>query len=537
MRKRPEPKESKGIIRNIPLKNIFLDHRTNSRTETCESRIEFFHDLYKNDPNHGIDPIEVLLIQTGDPKTVKYLVIEGVHRFTALSRLDEKEAHASIHTEPCVTIDDLEDRNLRASILFLSCKYNSRSNLPLSLHCRRRDAKELHENNYTTEQIAEALSVSKSTAHRWIEQFKGKEQVEQERQIKQSQREKAEELLEEGKSIRQTAKETGLNKRTIKKIKTDIETTRQKSNEGGAFSHMGKCITPDTFSNILHKDEQDVSGVNNKNGSNSGNGDQPSSFPYLKDPVGELPFGDVSAVVAGPRELTKADKERVLDIFSKIYDFIRTCPWFPEIDKYALSDILSILSSKSENLREAIKDAGFKKLYEKARTLNDERLREINEARRTIHSKEEVINQLNSELQVRTKYCKSNCEFSRDKHREEIERSIAYLLEMLNTLQNGIEEGYLTDVNKKSINVPEEAHPAFHQLILNTSYVTISHFEAAVLHDLHNSGHIIPFWERFVDVADSLKLTNRKDISERIQDLKNNFGELHKFKKIIDEIL
>jgi hypothetical protein len=232
-------------------------------------------------------------------------------------------------------------------------------------------------------------------------------------------------------------------------------------------------------------------------------------------------------VVAGPRELTKADKERVLDIFAKIYDFIRTCPWFPEIDKYALSDILSILSSKSENLREAIKDGGFKKMYEKARTLNDERLREINEAGRTIRSKEEMINQLTSELQVRTKYCKSDCEFSRDKHREEIERSIAYLLETLNTLKKGIEEGYLTDINKKTINVPKEAHPSFHQLILNTSYVTISHFEAAVLHDLHNSGHIMPFLKRFIDIAGGLKLTNRKDVSERIQDLKSNFGELH----------
>ena len=531
MRKRPEPKESKGIIRNIPLKNIILDQRTNSRTGTSEGRIEFFHDLYKNDPDHGIDPIEVLLIQTGDPKTVQYLVIEGVHRFTALSRLNAKEARASIHTEPCVTIDDLEDRKLRAKILYLSCKYNSRSNLPLSLHCRHRDAKELHESNYTTEQVAEALSVSKSTAHRWIEQNKGKEQVEQERQIKQSQREKAEKLLEDGNSIRQTAKETGLNRRTIKEIKTDRETTRQKSDEGGAFSHMGKCITPDTFSNILHRDEQDVSAVNYNNGSNRGNGDQPSKLPCLNDPVGELPFGDVSAVVAGPRELTKADKERVLDIFAKIYDFIRTCPWFPEVDKYALSDILSILSSKSENLREAIKDGGFKKLYERARTLNDERLREINEAGRTIRSKDEMVNQLNSELRVRTKYCKSNCEFSRDKHREEIERSIAYLLETLNTLKKGVEEGYLTDVNKKTISVPGEAHPAFHQLILNTSYVTISHFEAAVLHDLHNSGHVIPFWERFTDFAAGLGLTNRKDISERIQDLKNNFGELQSLKR------
>jgi transposase len=526
MRKSPKEKESISIIKNIPLRNIFVDQRTNSRTETSETRIEFFYDLYKNDPNHGIDPIELLLVQTGDPKTIKYLVIEGVHRFTALSRMSAKDVRARIHTEPFMTIDDLENRKLRAKILYLSCKYNSRSNLPLSLQCRLRDAKELFENNFMPEQIAEALSVSTSTAYRWIEQIKGREKVEQERQLKQSQREKAAKLLEEGKSIRQTVKETGLNKRTVKKIKFDRETVEKQSDGVGAFSHMGKCITPDTFSNILHKDEQDLSGVNHI-GSNRGNGDQPSKVPYLKDPVGELPFGDVSAVVAGPCELPKADKERVLDIFAKIYDFIRTCPWFPEIDKYALSDILSILSSKSENLRKAIKDGGFKKLYERARTLNDERLREINEAGRTIRSKEEIINQLNSELQVRTKYCKSECEFSRDKHREEIERSIAYLLETIDTLKKGIEKGHLTDINKKTINVPAEAHPAFHQLILNTSYVTISHFEAAVLHDLHNSGHIFPFLERFIDIAAGLKLTNRKDISERIHDLKSNFSELH----------
>lgn len=100
MQKSPEAKESKGIIKNIPLKNIILDQRTNSRTETSETRIEFFYDLYKNDSNHGIDPIEVLLIQTGDPKTIQYLVIEGVHRFTALTRLSAKEAGLAFIVSP-----------------------------------------------------------------------------------------------------------------------------------------------------------------------------------------------------------------------------------------------------------------------------------------------------------------------------------------------------------------------------------------------------------------------------------------------------
>ena len=390
MLKSSEAKESKTIIRNIPLKHIILDQRTNSRTENSETRIEFFYDLYKNDPNHGIDPIEVLLIQTGDPKTIQYLVIEGVHRFTALSRLSAKEAMASIHTEPFMTIDDLENRKLRAKILYLSCKYNSRSNLPLSLQCRLRDAKELYENNYMPEEIAEALSVSTTTAYRWIEQIKGKEKVEQERQIKQLQKEKAEKLIEEGQSIKQTAKDTGLDKRTVKKIKTDGETNRQQTDGGGTYSHVGICTPPIAFSNILHKDAQDVSGINNSGG-NKGNGEHPSNLLCLKDPIDELPFGDVSAVVAGPCDLTGADKERVLDIFAKIYDFIRTCPWFPEIDKYVLSDILSILSSKSENLHQAIKDGGFKKLYERARTLNDERLKGINEAGKTIRSREDVI--------------------------------------------------------------------------------------------------------------------------------------------------
>ena len=128
---------------------------------------------------------------------------------------------------------------------------------------------------------------------------------------------------------------------------------------------------------------------------------------------------------------------------------------------------------------------------------------------------------------MRKKYCKSDCEFSREKHREEIERSIGYLLETLNTLKNGVTEGYVTDINKKKINVPKEAHPSFHQLILNTAYVTVSHFEAAVLHDLHDSGNIAAYLERFLDIAEVLNLTNRKDISERVKEIENSFCELH----------
>jgi transposase-like protein len=527
MPKSVESKESKGLVKNIPLKNVIVDQRTNSRTETCESRIDFFYDLYKNDRDHGIDPIEVLLIQTGDPKTIKYLVIEGVHRFTALSRMGAKEVSASIHTEPFITFDDLENRKTRAKILYLSCKYNSRSNLPLSLQCRLRDAKELYENHYTPENIAQALSVSIRTALRWIEHMKSREKLEQERQLKQSQKEKAEKLLREGKSLRQTAKETGLNYRTVEKIKNDKETARQQSDRGAALCHVSQCSTPETLSNILHDESGHIDDIDINNEGNKGNGDQTSQSLDLKDPVGKLPFGDVSAVVGGYMELTAADKERVLDIFAKIYDFIRTCPWFPEVDKYALSDILSILSSKSKNLHKAIKGGGFKKLYERARTLNDERLKEINEAGKTIRSKEDMIKQLNNELGMRKEHCKSNCEFSREKHREEIERSLGYLLDTLNSLKKGITEGYLTDINKKTINVPKEAHPAFHQLILNTSYVTLSHFEAAVLHDLHNSGNMISFLEKFIDIAEVLKLTKRKDIAERIRDLLSNFGELN----------
>jgi transposase len=232
MPKSVETKESKGLVKNIPLKNVIVDQRTNSRTETCESRIDFFYDLYKNDRDHGIDPIEVLLIQTGDPKTIKYLVIEGVHRFTALSRMGAKEVSASIHTKPFITFDDLENRKTRAKILYLSCKYNSRSNLPLSLKCRLRDLKELYENNYTPEEISEALSVSSTTTYRWIDEIKGREKVEQERQIKQAQRERAEKLLKEGKSTRQAARESGLHRWTIRRIKNDTETTRQESGGG-----------------------------------------------------------------------------------------------------------------------------------------------------------------------------------------------------------------------------------------------------------------------------------------------------------------
>ena len=187
------------FTKRIPLKNIQSFEGTNPRQEIIEDRVLFFFELFKNEADRVVAPIEVLLIQTGDPKSSIYLILEGLHRYEALKRLKTSEVLANVHTRPAYALSDLEDRKVRGEILEMSCPYNAKSPMPLTLKERMAAAKELSELGYTDEKISEALGVGERSIRRWLEEMK--------KEKKQKLKEEIVDRLRKGEAVNKLARE------------------------------------------------------------------------------------------------------------------------------------------------------------------------------------------------------------------------------------------------------------------------------------------------------------------------------------------
>ncbi len=160
------------FTQRIPFRNVQSLEGTNPRQEIVEDRVLFFLELFKYESGRTVAPIEVLLIQSGDPRSSIYLILEGLHRYEALKRLKAPDVLANVHTAPSYTVSDLEDRKVRGEILELSCPYNSNSAMPLTTKDRMAAAEELNELGYADERIAEALCAGVRTIRRWLEEMK-----------------------------------------------------------------------------------------------------------------------------------------------------------------------------------------------------------------------------------------------------------------------------------------------------------------------------------------------------------------------------
>lgn len=478
------------FTKRIPLKNIQFFEGTNPRQEIIEDRVLFFFELFKNEADRVVAPIEVLLIQTGDPRSSIYLILEGLHRYEALKRLKTSEVLANVHTRPAYALSDLEDRKVRGEILEMSCPYNAKSPMPLTLEERMAAAKELSELGYTDEKISEALGVGERSIRRWLEEMK--------KEKKQKLKEEIIDRLRKGESVNELARQykSQLSELTIMNWKKEADET----SAGGVkkWPH-GQNYTPS---------EKDVTLRLPK-----------PLFPG-RDLLPELdPRKKSSAPGMQTDELTEAKQEEITTKLTKICDVLRSLEWFDDADDLVIVHLLPILDSKSERMKKVISTGGYAFLYEEIKGLYDEEHSLHKVSNEESVKKDETIKQLEQDLARRQEECKHECEYSKDWLKAEYDRSVEYLLENFCVLKDALSEGHILDIKKKPLYIPKEARQAINQLALNAAYVAISHFEWAKLHKI-GTANMPKQFSRFLEVIESLEFDNRKDILERINEVK-----------------
>lgn len=170
-------------------------------------------------------------------------------------------------------------------------------------------------------------------------------------------------------------------------------------------------------------------------------------------------------------------------------------------------------------MKKIISSGGYALLYEEIKGLYDEEHSFHKKSNEESVKKDESIKRLEQNLNRRQEECKRDCEYSRDWLKDELDRSMEYLLDNLEALKNALLEGHILDIKKKPIDLPKEANPAINQLALNAAYVAISHFEWAKLHGISTIKMTKQF-PLFLKVIESLEFTSRKDIMQRINEVK-----------------
>jgi uncharacterized protein YdcH (DUF465 family) len=478
------------FTKRIPLKNVRSLDGTNPRQEIVEDRVLFFLDLFRNEAGRTVAPIEVLLIQAGDPRSSIYLILEGLHRYEALKRLKASDVLANVHTEPAYTVSDLEDRKVRGEILELSCPYNANSPMPLTTKERMAAAKELNDLGYADERIAEALCAGARSIRRWLEEMK--------KEKKQKLKDEIVDRLKKGEPVNKLAREFqgSITEMTIMNWKKEAGVPAA----GGVKKWPGgQNFTPP---------EKDIVLTANK-----------PLFP-VRDLLPDLTLDKNSPDNETKKDqLTEERQEEIISKLTKICDALRSLEWFDDADDLAIVHFLPILERKSERLKKVISTGGYALLYEEIKGLYDEEHGLHKKSNEESVRKDETIKKLEQELIRRQEECKRDCEYSRDWLKEELDRSMEYLLDNLEVLRDALMEGHVLDIKKKPIDLPKEANPAINQLALNAAYVGISHFEWAKLHGI-STLNMTKHFPRFLKVIESLDFSSRKDIVQRIDEVR-----------------
>jgi len=489
-------KSAAVLTKKIPLKSIRFSEEMNPRRDIVRERVSFFQELFQSS-DHNVPPLEVLLVQGGDPKSAIYLILDGLHRYEALKVIKAADPLCNVHTEPVYTLSDLEDRKVMGVILEMSCAYNVSSPLPLTRGERIAVAMRFKDLKYSHERIAKAVSVSVPTVNRWLE--------DKNRQKKEELREEILDELRDGAKVNELARKykRRVSEFTIMRWRKEADICPE--GEGVRKLSNDRNHTPP-----------------------KGRGKLKPLKPLLpgQDPIPGLTVDD-DMHESGERgsQPGMEHREESISKLVKIYDVIRNIEWFDDADDYVISNLLPLVAEKSPKLKKALSIGGYDVLYEEMQSKYEDERKNHAATTATSLEREALIKKLEKELKDRSDHCKYECDYSKEWARKELHRSLGYLLQTVSLLKKALLEGQITDGAKNVIHVPKEAGRALTQVALNAAYIAISHFEWAKLHHVYSPESIAAFYE-FLTLLESFEFSKNKDILERIRKVDKAFSSI-----------
>lgn len=438
-----------GKSRIIPVDSIIAVDGAYPRSEITEERVAVFKEIYQDD-EHDLPPIEVFLVQTGDPKNPNYALLDGMHRLLALKQLKVKKTGAIVYSDVCITAGDLESGTVKSMILYKAAKKDWRSPLAYRYDERKNIVRRLYE--YGTDIKDLHIFATTSTLYEWLSDKKEKEQKVKEEAKKEALRLRAQGVLQ--KRVADLINDKygiRISRRTISDWEKEAE----------------KAAGDDVAAAKIPKSEK-----------------SPRSGPSFKsldlndkiEAGGNGAEGQGEAV--GGKQASSASEEakekESLAILDDIYEKLRLLHITPKVEHDLEFYLLPLLCEISNAVNSLLKDGGYAAKYEAVKSELINAQKDLAEKTGTISEKNTLISELQEELAKRKEQCASHCSFTKEGVAREFEKYVGSLLD---------------DVERHAEALPElsrdaKGRRALERLALNSAYKFLSSIDWGLQHNV-----------------------------------------------------
>lgn len=483
-------------VKEIPINSVIIVDGTSPRAKIDCSRIAFFKEIYTNneDPASEIPPVEVSLVQAGEPGKELFALEDGMHRLMAQREIKLRRIKARIRTHISISEAELSSYEVKKHLLMKASESNARHGMPLSDDERKDAVKKMSIYGCTNAEIIGTGIAGKATIYRWLQKDiqERKQKTMDERSNK---KEQIRTLLMQGATVKKIVRETGMARTTVRRIMS--EASKQsiisgKASGGKGLEEMANGITENDgrpFRWMVIDENQDKldSMALNEEGKKESSDNRQTDKPTL---------------------ISESAKEKI----NKIYEAIRLLEINDATDHEIKIIILPLLQQKFPGVAKIINDGGYAIEVEALQYELKAAKEELQLLRKELLRRNDLLHQKAEQLKRRTEICSYQCEFTTERLRLEFEKYISFMVSHINE--------HIREIP----NVLQHDRDVLKQLTANSIFALLS-----VLEWGDDNGLTSPkIKEQFEDFKDSVTRLdiNHNGITARILMLEKNYHKI-----------
>ena len=454
-----------SVMKDVRIDRICTDVPTSARRSLDEETIKKYMELYSLEDRGELDerlpPVSLEVIQTGDPRTTEYLVLDGRHRIESRRRMGTKTIPAEIGTKLCLTKESLTEFEAQNNILQRQVSANRRHGLPFTKEDIRLQVEQFIKFGLPKSKICDLVGIGRTTLYEWYPGIS---------RDRTDIREKYDALavsLDQPLSSRRAAQILGVSKSTINNYRNrGLPEKRFAGNDGQ-----------------IVRNEHDGQPY-------EGRLDVPTSRS-VGDQAGNL---DRDPQVGGNPE-AESDRDSAAEV-NRVYDILNDLSMTDTVEHELVFSILELLCRKSPKVREIVREGGYAtKLEQTLQSLNSLR-RELSEKNKELFENRQRTAELELKLKERTDHCSSGCAFSSERLKAEADKFISAFfedtMERARFLQDGV----------------SDAHAAMQNIVKSSLGRLLSMLEWSYEHSLVTSKQLAVFGQ-------TQELVNQTKIGEK----------------------
>ncbi len=475
--------------KEVSVNSVLIVDGTSPRTKIDNSRIAFFREIYsqkKEDLIFEIPPVEVSLVQTGDPGKEVFALEDGVHRLLAQKEIKMKKIKARIRTDISISESELNTYEVKKHLLMKACESNASHGMALSNEERKDAVQKMNIYGCTGAEIIATGIAGKATIYRWL-QNEVKERKVKAVCARVSKKEQVKTLLVQGASVKKIINETGVSRTTARRLINEVTKKHPNDNETVAASITDnngptyKWKSVEGSSNALDAKENESDGKNTEERS---------------EPSVECETASASAQKS----------------INEIYDAIRLLEVNDATDHEIKITVLPLLAKKFPGVAGIIKDGSYAMEMEGLHYELKAAKEELQIQRKELLKKNDQLKQKEELLKKRTEACNYQCEFTTERLRLEFEKYVSFMVTHINEHIQAI-----PDVSEKDGGILK-------QLTVNSIFALLSVLEWGDDNGLTS----LRTKEKFEDFKDSINGMdiNNNGINSRIISLEKIYGTM-----------